>query len=186
VGDVWSGLLLTDTVVAATRLAGSRRPPGGWLDTQTLLLALESADNSGAWSRFAISDLPGNEPGNSDDTFDEIPLTQMCAEALRRARVIAEAYRLVPLPAGALALALVWDPESTAAQSFVGVAHAELIAAVQQDLLGTDLDGLADLLTDRQPSDLPSTGTEPRVSEAEADRTLRRVIALLPTWWGLR
>ena len=202
--DALSGLLLTEPVVAALRLAGSRRRAGGGLDTQTLLLALESVDVSSAWSRFVITERPQDEPAaGSVHTWDGIPLTPKCAEALRRARVLAEKYDLRPLPPGALALALVWDAESAAAQSFVGVTHEELIAAVQQELIGLDLEGLDDALADRrthllpgvppvlpararipraQPSELHKTRTAPKVGEDEARRAMARVTALLPLW----
>jgi hypothetical protein len=135
-------------VLAALRLASTRRVSERGLDTLTLLIALESVDSLGDWARVVISDVQQRDPdGVSDDTWEGVPLSRHCAEALSRARVIAEAYDLVPLPAGALALALVWDGGTGAARSIVGTAHESLIAEIQQDILGVELVGLRELLT---------------------------------------
>ncbi len=56
--DVLADVRLTETVVAALRLASTRRPASGKLDTQAVLLALRAVDLSGRWSRFLIDDQP--------------------------------------------------------------------------------------------------------------------------------
>jgi hypothetical protein len=178
--------------LASTRRGGERR-----LDTQTLLLALESADSTGDWSRFVITDFPQHDPeGTSEHTWERVLLTRHCGEALSRAGVIAEAFGLVPLPAGVLALALVWDSTSGAARSFVATTHEDLVADVQRDILGTDLDGLPELLTtpSRRPVGNgtpefeldsprpPQNEVRPQFADAGAGQVLGRVSPQFPLW----
>ena len=152
--EVLAGLRLTEAVIAALRLASTRRVSARELDTVTLLIALESVDMLGDWTRVVISDVQQYDPdGISGDTWEGVPLSRHCAEALSRARAMAEAYDLSPLPIGALALALVWDERTGAARSVVGTTHESLIADIQQDILGVELVGVHELLTARLAQD---------------------------------
>ena len=98
--------------------------------------------------------------------------------ALARASRISEAYDLAPMPTGVLAVALAWDPASSAAQAFVGISHGELLAELQSELLGTELVGLegAASETGRGLDD------DPVPSLHEAMESLSPVVAFLPAW----
>src|SRR4051812_6906128 len=149
--EILAGLRITETVVAALRLAATRRDHMGSLDTQTLLQALESVDPVVGWHRFTITDRPvPDPPGRSSDTWSGVPLTAHCAAALSRARALSKAYDLLPMPAGVLAIALAWDSDSGAARSFVGTTHDELICALQDNILGVDLEDMPSVLAKRE------------------------------------
>ncbi|WP_280491645.1 YncE family protein [Nocardia asiatica] len=196
--DVLARLRLTETVVAALRLASSRRPDGQSLDTQTLLLALKSVDSSSNWGRFHISDQPvPDAAGSSEDMWERVPLTRQCADALTRVRVISEAFHLLPVPPGVLALALVWDVGSGAARSVVAMTHHELVLEIQRELLGVELENMSDVLAapigsppDSRPlsavrdsSELASTEPARLATEAGLKRALAPVVPRsLPTW----
>jgi hypothetical protein len=141
VSEALAGMRLTEAVVATLRLASTRRRPETALSTFDILLALESSDNTGAWSRFLIDERPKEDPTpTSTDSWEGVPLTGEAAAALMRARQLSEAYNLHPLPPGVLALAIAWDPKSAAARAFVGTSHEQLISDIQDDLLATQLD----------------------------------------------
>lgn len=195
--DSFAELPLTATVTAALRLASTRRLDGRSLDTQTVLRALESVDSDGDWSRLLITDLQQNEAeGSSTGTWESVPLTQQCAAALSRAKIIADAYDLKPLPVGALALALVWDAESGAAKACIGITHADLVHEVQRELLGVELNGLTEVLarpavgrvdgqeriTPHGVNQPPGSGQSAQITEAEAMRSLARVVPRLSSW----
>lgn len=177
--DTFAGVRLTEAVVAALRLASARRIQGDTLSTFNILLALESCDVAGAWSRFLIDERLKHDPTPiSNDTWEGVPLTGEAAAALTRARQIAEAYDLTPLPPGALALAIVWDPESAAARAFVGTSHMQLIIDIQDDVLGTQLHGI-EHIDDQRPRGLDD---RPGISDLEAMQSLSEVTPLLPVW----
>ncbi|WP_152603662.1 hypothetical protein [Amycolatopsis rifamycinica] len=192
--EVLAGLRVTETVAAALSLAATRRSGGRSLDTQTLLWALAATDTVGDWHRLLLTDQPASDPASTSvHTWAAVPLTGTCAEALARARTIAETYDLLPMPPGVLAVALVWDPASGAARACLGMQHHELLRAMQDDVLGTDLEGLENLLADRgsshkQPTPAseiapprdPGAGRE--ITKSDVDLTFAKITTRAPVW----
>lgn len=175
VGEPLAAVHLTEAAASALRLAIARLRPNEPLSTLDVLLALEACDSAGAWARFLI-DGHGSDPNlHSIDTWEGVPLTHEAAAALSRARRIGEAYDLIPLPLGALALAMVWDPSSAAARAFVGIDHEQLLGDLQDDVLGFRLNGLKQLDT-VPPRHLDDP---PVLSDREAFDSLAEVTPLL-------
>jgi hypothetical protein len=152
--DAFDDAPLSSFVEDAMRDATSRRSPGDLIDTRDILQALRRADGVRDWSRISlhfrdeesaarvvVAD-PDHEPGGQ---WQDAILTGTCARALATAVRISAAYDLGPVPLGALALALVADPRSAAAQC-LGVVdqtgHRKLIVLIQEDLLGAELPNL--------------------------------------------
>lgn len=177
-----AGVVLSEAVAAALRLASTRREQGASLSTFDILLALESSDVTGAWSRLLVDGRRKTDPTpTSGDTWERVPLSGEAAVALQRARRIGDAYDLTPLPPGAVALALVWDPRSAAARAFVGTSHEQLVDDIQDDVLGTRLHGVEQLDDALDP---PARGLDdpPVLGDVEAMESLSEVTPVLPAW----
>lgn len=187
-GEPLVGVRLTGPVSAALRQAALHRPDTGILGTQGVLVALESADSMGDWSRLLIDDRPCHDPpqeSDGADTWGGVPLSASCAVALARARDIAEQYDLSPIPPGVLALALVWDPSSAAARSCLGVEHGELLELIQEDILGSMLVDVERFLEpgSRVTAEAdPDEEQEPDLSDSEIASSLRHVVTFVPRW----
>lgn len=148
--SVLAGAPLHSTVIAALRSAGQRISHP--VDTRDLLVALIQADESAVWSRIllhtgdidAIAGKIALDPVNrgSDDWYG-MPVTGTCAAALDSAGRLAQHYGLWPLPPGILALGLIADESSSAAQVLGdGLERGELLRLIQSEVLGTSLFGL--------------------------------------------
>lgn len=150
------GLLLSDDVVSALRLASTRR--SGPVTTCDLLLATVDTDSYGDWPsvQLASTYISGDDAGAFADplsdtggNWEHVPLTTTATTALATARRIAEAYKLFPLPPAVLALGLVADPHSGASRALLAetdLSHVRLIEVIQDGLLGSTLEGLADVM----------------------------------------
>lgn len=161
-------LLLSATFEAALTLAATERVFGGELRTGPVLSALARVDTAGDWSRLWLHcGFPADETlvAAADDagadeqplvTWRNVPLSTPMADALRLVGRLAEAYRLAPIPPGALALALIAVPSGGAGRVLVagGADRTELLEIVQEDLLGTKLERLGAVLVDLH--DLPA------------------------------
>ena len=149
-------LVLTEAAVAALRLAASRRPPDGNLTTGLALDTVARIDGISPWWRIWLETGEPDFLGLADapDTVDQgvvagrwegVPMSGDMASAMVTLRMLSERYKLVPVPTGVLALALVADPGSGAARALCanGLPHADLLELVQDSLVGTTLDGLS-------------------------------------------
>jgi hypothetical protein len=149
------GVPLHSTVVRALRTAGNRvgsRP----VDTRDLLVALMIEDSSGHWDRIwlhcgdaeAIAGKIALDPGGaSSAVWEGIPLTDSCAAVLEISGRLAQRYNMHPLPAGILALGLVADDSTAAAQALRdGLGRDELLGFLQSEILGVSLSGLDQVL----------------------------------------
>ena len=116
-----SDLVLTEAAVAALRLAASRRPADGNLTTGLVLNTVARIDGISPWWRIWLETGEPDFLGLADapDTLDEgvvagrwegVPVSGDMASAMATLRMLSERYRLVPVPTGVLALALVAGP----------------------------------------------------------------------------
>lgn len=179
VGEPLAGARLSEVVESALRAASNARPPNEPLGTSDILLALVAHDVTGHWSHFLLDERRHADPTpRSDGTWQQVPLSAEAAAALVLSRRLSEAYGLDPMPAGALAVALAWNPLSGAARAFVGMTRDTLVKELQRELLGTELEGLEryEDPPDRGPDDAPVPTPE------EAARELDPVLPLLPAW----
>src|SRR6266700_2437987 len=121
--DQFSDLLLSEVATAALQLAAANRLGGKPLDTATLLQALANTDLVGRWDRILLNDsMELSDPDSYESgSWSGVPLTASCQKALQLAAKIATSYRLLPVPPGALALGLVADPSTAAAQMPIGI-----------------------------------------------------------------
>jgi hypothetical protein len=172
---------LSEVVVAAFRLAARERPPGLPLATSRILAALSRVDIANDWQHISlytgdplrtglgeVHDEPyrtapaSPAAGWSDEvhapdslpTWEGVPISERLVAALALVGRICDAYRLGPAPSGAMVLALVADPENGAARTLLrsgSITHGELLDLIQDDLLGTRLDGLDRTLASAQP-----------------------------------
>lgn len=127
--DPLHGADLSDAVEAALLDAAARWTLGDLVDTRVVLESLMRVHVAGDWSRIwlhfrplegvqaAIGADPVHQPGG---TWGGAILTVTCAQALRMATQLSAAYDLWPMPPGVLALALIADPGSAAAQCVNG------------------------------------------------------------------
>ena len=175
-------LLLSTVTVSALEIAATRRE-GEPLGTHGILAATIAADYLGSWEalqvRSTFVDTGERQRFRDEDTtpqgtWHNVPLTADATRALSVAARIAEHFRLLPLPPGVLVLGLVWHERSGAARALLeqaDVSHAELLELVQEEILGTSLEGLEDAV--ETPPELASPGA----ADAEQpfdDRALRR------------
>ena len=166
--------ILSEVNAATMRLAATERPVSYPLTTGRVLSALIRLDVANDWQRiwlhtgdpmfFGLADAPdeplslgavGLEPvGRKPERWESVPLSDSLAKALSLLSRICDAYRLVPAPSGALALALLADPSNGATRVLLrsgAVTHAKLFELVQSELLGTMLEGVGDLIAGHQP-----------------------------------
>ncbi|MBA9005330.1 hypothetical protein [Thermomonospora cellulosilytica] len=134
----------SEAVESALREGGS---------TAELFLALVAADVRGDWSRIELltrasgrvarSTAADAEPGGT--RWNGHRLTGTAARAVRVAQGIARDYDLDPLPPGALVLGLIASPETAVSAALRLGRERErdaFAALVQEELLGTELEGL--------------------------------------------
>ncbi|WP_067720683.1 hypothetical protein [Nocardia yamanashiensis] len=152
--SVLAGAPLHSTVIAALRTAGKQVSHS--VDTRDLLVALMWVDEPSHWSRIelhagavdAIAGKIAHDPvDRSSAEWRGIPLTGTCAAALGIAERLARYYDLWPLPAGILALGLIADESSAAAQALGdGLQRGELLRLIQNEVLGISLSRLGAVL----------------------------------------
>ncbi len=153
--------VLGETVIAAMRLAATETPTGQPLTTGRVLSALTRVDMTNDWQRIWLytgePQLLGlvAEPDPVDASpreaqrWDGVRLSDALADAFALLWRICRAYRLLPAPSGAMALALLADPASGATRALLrpgGLSQAKLLELVQSDLLHTTLNGVGDLI----------------------------------------
>lgn len=173
--EVLVGVALHDTVIAALREAWTQARPHP-VDTRDLLVALMRADMSTGWSRIwldvgdiaAITRKLVVDPARGGTaTWSDVELTDTCATALGVAWRLAYRYHLWPIPAGAVALGLVADDGSAAAQALRDrLSRSEMLALLQSEVLRIQLGALdrtlpALLAESRYP--VPVTNSPPRI-----------------------
>jgi hypothetical protein len=138
------------------RHAASQRHLGEGLDTRTVLLAIAQVHVRGRWDRIWLhcarspEDIARQSPAIRDpfdhprESWNNIPLTATCAQALRTAARIGHRHDL-PISPGVLLLGLIADP-ATAAAKALGVGAAiepdHLRQLIEDDLL--DVSGVRD------------------------------------------
>jgi hypothetical protein len=140
---------LTSVVSDALIVAASLAAPGRPLDTRLMLHALMTMDaRNTAWERICrdyadaatVLGTAADDPDPaSGGTWNLVQLTATATVALHTAVRIADQYNLWPLPPGVLALGLVANSRSAAARALRvrgGADHRDLIAVIQEDLLG--------------------------------------------------
>jgi hypothetical protein len=155
--------LLSDAVSVAAR----ELPPGEPLTTGQLLSAIARVDVGGDWQRVWLlvgdphrtglataPDAPDPAPGPRHElltapTWGGTRLSPRLVQALWLADRIADTYRLRPVPAGVVALALLAHRRNGATEALLSqgtATHAQLIRAVQTDILKTTLADLSALV----------------------------------------
>lgn len=182
------GLALSESVNSAFVLAATECRAGQPLQTGRLLAALERVDGLGDWSRIwlhtgtpsalglaDVLDNAGDQLTTRRESWRGIPTSPALAAALRTLVVVAERYSLIPVPPGALALALVSDPDAGSTRALLeagDISHDQLLDIIQADLLGTSLEGLGGVLAssgapnEGQPKPVPSAGPFAALSPA--------------------
>jgi hypothetical protein len=140
--NLTGGVPLTEGVDRALQHAAT----GGreLIDTADLLQALQAVDSASAWSRLALrmrEPSGGDPPDGPPVIWNGATFTWACANCFRLAIIFAVQHDLVPLPLGALAIGLITDPRTAAAQA-LGITthtdHEEILQLVAEDLLGFD------------------------------------------------
>jgi hypothetical protein len=144
---------LTPAVASAlSAAAASRREQP--IDTKTLLVALMDIDSSGRWDRIllhscdrnAIAEVGYEDPPGPAYRLGNLVLTQACGRAFETAWRLSSQYLQVPLQLGFLVLGLIAD-ESSAGARALNIDSEDRLAfmagLVQEDLIGTDVDGLS-------------------------------------------
>jgi hypothetical protein len=187
-----SDLLLTDTIVSALEVAASRRD-GQPLGTFDLLAALIGVDPIGEWEWVQLQATPivedeaprFRDPNSTPaGRWHNVPLTADATRASLIAKRIAQSYRLLPVPPGALALGLVWDRDSGATVALLDqsdLRHEQLLELIQEALLGGDLEGLRSL--EGVDESLPHAAGQQDVV-GELGRVLRDAAAIGPRRGG--
>jgi hypothetical protein len=157
-GAPLDGRQVSTMVTDAFRHAAARLHPSEPLDTLRLFVALETFDMSSEWDRLwleagdteflAALKLSDPEPGRAG-TWDAVSLTGTCTRSLAVVVRLCDTYSLWPAPVGALALALVADPRSSAAQALMAqgnLNHSGLIELLQEITLGGTYENIESLL----------------------------------------
>ena len=157
-GAPLDGRQVSTMVTDAFRHAAARLRLGEPLDTLHLFIALEAFDLSSEWERLwleagdteflASLKLSDPQPG-AGGTWDAVSLTGTCTRSLFVTVRLCDAYSLWPVPVGALALALIADPRSSAAQALMArgsLNHTELIELLQEITLGGTYQNIEHLL----------------------------------------
>lgn len=133
---------------AITRAASSA--PNTTLNTLHLFLALEDADLSGQWERLwletgdrrHLASLNKEDPEpEADGTWEDLPLSKSCCNALETSIKISSKYDLGLVPTGVLALGLIADYESAASRALTaqGMSRLALLQSIQEIALGISL-----------------------------------------------
>lgn len=111
--------------------------------------------------------------------WEGVPITERLSAALELLGRICTAYRLLPAPSGALALALLADPGNGAAGALLCggmITHAQLLDLVQADLLDTHLEGVESLLPPTSPVRLDSSGSDLTADVVDAHVAAQTVV----------
>jgi hypothetical protein len=165
-GDGFENLVLSEVVHSALTLAATGREAGSALQTGPVLDALARVDHLGDWSRFWLNAGRAEDIGLADVPDIEVPppagtvampvktwrgvaLSSAMAESMTLLVRLADGYEMIPVPPGALALALVSVQSGGASQTLLAAGnatHEEFLRIIESDLLGTDLDGLDEVL----------------------------------------
>ena len=107
-------------------------------------LWLETGD-TGFLASLKLSD-PEPNPGG---TWESVSVTGTCTRSLAVAARLCDAYSMWPVPVGALALALIADPRSSAARALMtrgSLNHIRLIELLQEITLGGTYENIEQLL----------------------------------------
>ena len=175
---------LGGTAGLAVRTAAGRAG-GRPLGTGQVLAALAEVDGHGRWDRLwlrsrlggdvllAVAD-DGTEPPVLPATEDAhqfgVELSPALAASFAVLRALAAEHDMRPVPPGALALALLCEPTSAVVRELTrpgGRSAAELRYLVQEELLGTRLQGFERWLED-YAAPRPETAAEHAVADAVA------------------
>jgi hypothetical protein len=144
---------LTVGTLDALELAVTTRS-GKPLGTLTILEAIIATDGGGRWEAVQLqTTFITTENGEERDSgepvssyqWGNVPLTVAAAVAFRDAEAIANAFGLRPIPPGVLALGLLSRSDTAAARALLAgdsTTHEQLLALVQDHVLGTHLEGL--------------------------------------------
>lgn len=167
----------------ALALAASEAPRDEPLHTGPILSALVRVDAGATWERlwlptgawdFVTAGMQARDPGVPAGSayWRGHPLTAAAGLALARLRLLPDAFDMLPVPPGALALMALAEPAAGAARALLtsgAVSHAELLVLVQSDLLGTRLGGLDAFLADTRQLDDLVTGKD-HVGDGDVER----------------
>jgi hypothetical protein len=157
-GAPLDGRQVSTMVADAFQHAAARLRLGEPLDTLRLFIALEAFDLSSEWDRLwleagdteFLASLPLSDPQpGAGGTWDAVSLTGTCTRSLFVAVRLCDAYGWWPVPVGALALALIADPRSSAAQALMArgsLNHTGLIELLQEITLGGTYQNIEHLL----------------------------------------
>lgn len=91
---------------------------------------------------------------NSLPSWEGVPISERLAVVLALVGRVCDNYRLGPAPAGAMALALVADPDNGAARALLrsgSITHREMLDLIQAALLHTRLEGVDALIASARP-----------------------------------
>lgn len=157
-GAPLDGRQVSTMVTDAFHHAAARLRPGEPLDTLRLFIALEAFDLSSEWERLwleagdteFLASLKLSDPQpDAGGTWDAVSLTGTCTRSLFVTVRLCDAYSLWPVPVGAMALALIADPRSSAAQALMArgsLNHTGLIELLQEITLGGTYQNIEHLL----------------------------------------
>ena len=145
------------------------------LSTVGLIVAIITVDTLGVWENIqlnsnfldlgAVSEFPDPAP-ESRGVWNGVPLTATATTSLGIAAKIAVDYLLLPIPSGVLALGLLSNPLSGAAQALLDgaeITHERLLELVQEDILDVTLNDFGST-TKLEPPDRDWNPIEPRPS----------------------
>ena len=116
---------------------------------------------------------------NSLPRWEGVPISERLAVALALVGRVCDAYRLGPAPSGAMALALVADPDNGAARVLLrssSIAHGKMLGLIQADLLHTHLEGVDALIASARPRPVPPAVPTAAVPGPSAAAPAPRVI----------
>lgn len=187
--------ILAEDVRLALVLAAASRVDGS-LTTARLLVEIMRVDsNTSGWARICLQSrsLDEIDPAQWPDlcnesaaTWEDVPLSEDLAAALRVAARLVDEYALVPMPTVALVLGLIADPAAGAARALVegtGCTHAELIDLVQDSLVGGRFESL-DLrrFRDREPDLRVARQARPPLARRVVSALLQSIRSLRGGW----
>jgi hypothetical protein len=163
-GRLLDVMVLAEDVREALALAATKRGDGSLTTAQLLVEVMRLDRDASGWARIALYCRSPNEidpaqwpdpRGDGSTTWEDVPLSEDLAAALRIAARLVDDYDLVPMPTVVLVLGLIATPDSGAARALLegtGCTHAEVVELVQDSLAGGRFESL-DL---RNPSERDS------------------------------
>ena len=116
---------------------------------------------------------------NSLPSWEGVPISERLAGALALVGQVCDAYRLGPAPSGAMALALVADPDNGAARALLrsgSITHGDILGLIQAALLHTHLEGVDALIASARPRSAPPAAPTAAVLGPSAAAPAPRVI----------